>query len=475
MLRPMPLHDWGARELAVAIRDRTVSAVEVLRAHLDRIAEVNPQVNAIVTLADEDVLLAAARDADRAVAAGGPLGALHGLPVAVKDLLDTAGLRTTYGSPIFADHVPDADHLLVTRLRQAGAIIVGKTNTPEWGAGSQTFNPVFGATRNPHDLALTAGGSSGGAAAALAAGMVPLADGSDHGGSLRNPASFCGVVGLRPAPGRVPAVGGSDAWQVGGVLGPMARNVRDTGLLLSVLAGYDARDPIALADDPRLFADPGPEDLRGLRVAWSDTLGGLPVQAEVRAVLAGVRARLEAAGADLREDEPDLTGADEAFETLRAFGMVGSMGGLLEAHPERIKPTLRGNIEAGRRLTPERIARAFTLRTRLYERAVAFFGRADVLLAPTTQVVPFPVEQEYPTEIEGVALEGYLEWMRSCSRISAATLPAMSIPGGTTTGGLPVGVQLVGPPRGEERLLRIAAGIEAVLSPSVARRSPAAT
>jgi amidase len=460
----MPLHTWSAHDLAAAIRARELSVVEVLRAHLDRIAEVNPQINAIVTLADEDALVAQAREADRAVAAGAPLGPLHGLPVAVKDLMDTAGLRTTYGSPIYADHVPDADDLLVTRLRDAGAIIVGKTNTPEFGAGSQTFNPVFGATRNPHDLALTAGGSSGGAAAALAAGMVPLADGSDHGGSLRNPASFCGVVGLRPAPGRVPAPGPGDAWQVGGVLGPMARTVRDTGLLLSVLAGPDPRDPIALDDDPRVFADPAPADLRGLRIAWSDTLGGLPVQREVLTVLADVRARLAAAGADLREDEPDLTGADEAFETLRALGMLGSMGELLAAHPDALKPTLRANIEAGARLTSAQIARALALRTALYGRAVDFFARTDVLLAPTTQVVPFAVEDEHPTEIEGVAMGSYLEWMRSCSRITATTLPAISVPGGTTPSGLPVGVQLVGAPRGEARLLEIAGGVEAVLA-----------
>jgi amidase len=453
-----PLHWWSAHALAAAIRTREVSAVEVMRAHLHRIAAVNPQVNAIVTLLDERAALALAEDADRAVARGGPLGPLHGLPFAVKDLMDTAGMRTTYGSPLYADHVPATDSLLARRVREAGALIIGKTNTPEWGAGSQTFNPVFGATRNPYDVSRTCGGSSGGAAVVLAAGMLPLADGSDLGGSLRNPAAFCNVVGLRPSAGRVPSGTIDDAFDPHPILGPMARTPRDAGLLLSVLAGYDARSPIALDEAPAAFADVRGRELSGLRVAWSATVGGLPVAPEVLAVLATARERLVAAGAQVTDCDPDLTGADEVFETFRALGMV-AMAGDVEAHPDLVKETIRTNVAQGLALRPEQIARAAGLRTALYRRSVALLAEYDVLALPVTQVAPFPVEQEYPTEIAGVALDGYIEWMRSCSRISATTLPAISVPAGFTPGGLPVGLQLVGAPRGELALLEVAEAV----------------
>ena len=463
-----PLHWWSAHDLVRAIRTREVSAVEVMRAHLDRIAERNPQLNAIVTLLDEREALALAEEADRAVASGAVLGPLHGLPFAVKDLMDTAGMRTTYGSPMYADHVPAQDSLLAARVRAAGALVIGKTNTPEWGAGSQTFNPVFGITRNPHDPALTCGGSSGGAAVVLAAGMLPLADGSDLGGSLRNPAAFCNVVGMRPSPGRVPSGTVDDAFDPHPVLGPMARSVRDTGLLLSVLAGYDARSPIALADDPSGFADVPARELGNVRIAWSATADGVPVQREILDVLAGARGALAAQGATVTELEPDLSGADEVFETFRALGMV-AMADAVEATPELVKETIRGNVAQGLALHPREISRAARLRTALYRRTTALLGEHDVLALPVTQVLPFPVEQEYPTEIEGVPLQGYIEWMRSCSRISATTLPSISIPAGFTPGGLPVGLQLVGPSRGDLALLAVARAVEQALGAGLRR------
>jgi amidase len=465
-----PLHWWSAHDLVRSIRTREVSAEEVMRAHLERIAAVNPQLNAIVTLLEEREALAMARAADAAVAAGEPLGPLHGLPFAVKDLMDTAGMRTTYGSPIYADHVPAQDSLLARRVREAGALIIGKTNTPEWGAGSQTFNPIFGATRNPYDPSRTCGGSSGGAAVAVATGMLPLADGSDLGGSLRNPAAFCNVVGLRPSPGRVPSGTLDDAFDPHPVLGPMARTARDAGLLLSVLAGHDVRSPIALADDPAPFADVAPRDLLGVRIAWSATCGGLPVEPEILAVLAEARERLHMRGAEVTDLEPDLSGADEVFETFRALGMV-SMAADVEAHPELVKETIRWNVAEGVALRPQQIARAAQLRTALYRRTAALLGEHDVLALPVTQVAPFPVEQEYPTEVAGVACESYIAWMRTCSRISATTLPAVSVPAGFTPGGLPVGLQLVGAPRCEQALLAIAASVQDLLGAG-ARRPP---
>jgi amidase len=463
-----PLHWWSACDLADAIASREVSAVEVMRAHLERIHDVNPRLNAVVTLLDDGEALALAAEADRAVAAGGPLGPLHGLPFAVKDLLDTAGMRTTYGSPLYADHVPTTDSLLVRRVREAGALVIGKTNTPEWGAGSQTFNPVFGATRNPYDPTRTCGGSSGGAAVVLAAGMLPLADGSDLGGSLRNPAAFCNVVGVRPSPGRVPSGAPGDAFNPHPILGPMARSVRDAGLLLSALAGYDVAEPMALDGDPRVFASQPARGLGGLRIAWSTTTGGLPCEPEVLRVLAGARERLAGGGAQITELEPDLEGADEVFETFRALGMV-PMAAEIEAHPDGFKETVRRNVEQGLALTPTDIARAATLRTALYRRTADLLGEHDVLALPVTQVVPFGVEQEFPTEIAGTPMDGYLEWMRSCSRISATTLPAMSVPAGFTAAGLPVGLQLVGAPRGERALLAIGAAVEKLLGAGARR------
>jgi amidase len=454
----MELWRETASTLATRIARRELSAAEVVRAHLARIDEVNAGINAIVTL-DPQGALAAAAEADRRLLRGEPVGPLHGLPIAVKDLEDTAGMRTTYGSPIFRDHVPETDTLLVARLRRAGAIVIGKTNTSEFGAGSQTFNAVFGATRNPFDRSRTAGGSSGGAAAAVAGGMLPLADGSDLGGSIRNPAAFCGLVGLRPSPGRVPAVPSSSPWSPLGVRGPIARTVEDAALLLRALCGPDARAPLSLDDPPAAFADVGPADPAAVRIAWSDDLGGLPVEPEVTAVLRRRRGELEALGFAIEDAEPDLRDIDEAFETLRAVGYAQAFGELLRTERDQFKDTVVWNIEAGLALTGEQVGRALSLQAEAFARMRELLERYDALALPVAQVVPFDADEPWPREVAGVPMGSYIEWMRACSRITMTAHPAISVPAGFTDGGLPVGMQLVGRHRGEAALLRLAAAV----------------
>ena len=458
-----------ARTLATALAERRLSAVEVLEAHLDAIAAANPAVNAIVSL-DPGAARATARALDEAAARGEPLGALHGLPIAVKDLEDTAGLRTTYGSQVFADHVPERDGLLAERLRRAGAVIVGKTNTPEFGAGSQTFNAVFGPTRNPYDPSRTAGGSSGGAAVAVACGMLPFADGSDLGGSVRNPSAFCGVVGLRPSSGRIPsAVTDGDPWEPMSVLGAIARSVDDAALLFGALAGQDARDPRSRPAEPGALEPVRPAPLDGLRVAWSPRLGDLPVAREISAVLEQRCEQLAGLGATVQLADPDLAGADDVFDTLRAVGFASAIGPLLPEHADVLKATVVWNARRGLELTGEEIGRALRARGRIFAAMRAFMAGYDVLAAPTTQVVPFAVDTEWPREIEGERMETYTDWMRACSRISVTGHPAMSIPAGQTASGLPVGLQLVGHHLGERRLLEYAAALEAAFD---ARRWP---
>ncbi len=442
-----------ATDMAALLRAGKISARELLDAHLDRIDRLNPAVNAVVTL-DVDGARAAADAADAALAAGEDVGPLHGLPVAHKDTHATGGMRTTWGSPLHADTVPLRDELVVARLAAAGAVRVGKTNVPEFAAGSHTFNPLFGATHNPYRHGLSAGGSSGGAAAALAAGFVPVAEGSDMGGSLRNPAAFCNVVGLRPTPGRVPTWPQPIGWSQLSVQGPMGRTVADVALQLSVLAGPDRRVPIALDDDPTAFAAPLPERLDGLRVAWAPDLGGqVTVDPTIVSVLAASVPVFEGLGASVEDDCPDLSGADDVFGTLRAWLFESNFGDLVRRHPDKVKKSIHWNAELGAKLTGPDLARAEIAHTKLYERMVAFFEQYDVLLAPTTQVLPFPVEIEYPTEIAGVHQDNYLEWMRSCTLISATGCPALSVPGGFTVDGLPVGLQIIGPPRADRRVL----------------------
>ncbi len=450
----------AAGELVRLIAGREVSAVEVMRAHLARIEAANPRLNAIVTLLPEATLLGEAEKADAAVAAGDPLGPLHGLPVAHKDLTLTRGIRTTFGSPIFADFVPEEDALIVTRLRAAGAITIGKTNTPEFGAGSQTFNAVFGPTRNPWDATKTCGGSSGGAAVALAAGMVPIADGSDYGGSLRNPASFCGVVGFRPSPGRVPVWPDETPWFPVPVQGPMARSAADAALMLSAIAGPDPRAPLSLPEPGDAFRRPLERDFRGVRVAWSTGFGDVPFDPRVPAALAPARDGLEAIGCAVEEADPDMGGAAEAFDRWRAWYFELNWGPLLDRHRESMKDTVIWNIEQGRALGAPDLAEASRRWTALLRRARAFFERYEFLALPVSQVPPFDIGVEYPAEIAGVPMRTYTDWMASCAWVSLLGCPAVSVPAGKTPEGLPVGLQIVGRPRDDFGVLQLAHALE---------------
>ena len=452
--------DSTARDQAAAVRRREISARELLELHLARIAERNPELNAIVSL-DEERARAGALAADEALASGAEVGPLHGLPFAFKDTHAVAGWRTTYGSPLYRDHVPDRDELLVERVRRAGVVTIGKTNVPEFAAGSHTFNPVFGLTRNPVDPSRSAGGSSGGAACALAAGMVPLADGSDMGGSLRNPASFCGVVGLRPSLGRVPEWPLYNQWETTSVGGPMARNVGDVALLLWVLAGPDPRAPLALGDPGSAFAPPVSGSLAGLRVALSVDLGGaFEVDDEVAAIVASSASVF----GSVSDAHPDLAEADDTFRTLRAWHFQARFGRRLAEHPDAFKPSLAENIRLGATLTGADVARAYTQRTTLSERMREFFTAYDVLVLPVAQVPPFPADQEFPTSINGKPMSSYLDWMRAAYHITVTGCPAISVPYGHTADGLPVGVQIVAAHGRDRFLLEVAAAFEAAVS-----------
>jgi amidase len=446
-----------AVELAGHIRRRELSAREVMEAHLRQVEAVNPRVNAIVTLVAERAI-AEADAADAATARGIPLGPLHGLPIAVKDAHRTRGIRTTHGSPIHADDVPDVDDLIVEREKAAGAIIIGKTNLPEFGAGSQTFNTIFGATRNPYDPSRTCGGSSGGSAVALACGMAPLADGSDMGGSLRNPASFNNVVGLRPSPGRVPAWPSQLAWSTLSVDGPMGRTVADVALLLSAIAGPDPRSPIALADPGSRFAAGLERDFRGTRIACVDL--GLHYDAEVKATVDAQRSVFEALGCSVEREEPDLAGADEVFAGIRAWHFEAAHGDVYRAGLP-LKATIVWNVEQGLRLSGPELGRLEAMRTEIYERMRRFMDRYDYLVLPTTQVLPFDIEQEYPTDVAGVPVATYIDWMRSCTRISVTGQPALSVPAGFSTGGLPIGLQIVGRYNDDWSVLQLGHAFEA--------------
>lgn len=449
-----------AREMVAAVQDRAISARELLELHLARIDEVNPRVNAVVSM-DPERSRAEADAADAATARGERLGPLHGLPHAFKDTHEVEGWTTTFGSPLRQDYVPKRDELITERIRGAGVVVLGKTNVPEWAAGSHTFNPIFGTTYNPYDLTRSAGGSSGGAAAALAAGMVPLADGSDMGGSLRNPASFCNVVGLRPSVGRVPAWPTTNAWELTSVGGPMARNVEDLALLLSVVAGPTTRARLALEAPGETFAPPLSGDLRGLRVALSTDLGGaFEVDEQVAAVVRAQGDILTGAGAHVTDAHLDVSGAETAFRTLRAWLFQHRFGAMLQRRPEAFKASLADNIRAGESLTGGDVAAAYQRLTSLAEKVRLFFDKHDVLVLPVSQVPPFDAGQEYPTAINGREQETYLDWMRSCFLITVTGCPAISVPAGFTREGWPVGVQVVAAPREERRLLEIAHAFE---------------
>ncbi|MGQ0547777.1 MAG: amidase [Betaproteobacteria bacterium] len=459
-----------ATRLARLLRARQVSATEVTRAFIAQIERVNPQVNAIVTFLPERALKQA-KLLDKKKPAAEDI--LWGLPIAYKDVVPTKGIRTTFGSPIYRDHVPAEDHLIVERLSAAGAIAIGKTNTPEFAAGSQTFNAVFGATLNPYDLSRTCGGSSGGAAAAVACGMLPFADGSDLGASLRNPGNFCNVVGFRPSPGRVPAWPSSDAWQTMTVIGPLARTVADCALLFSAMAGPDPRDPTSIDETGKIFLKNLNRSFRKTRVAWSRDLGGLPVEPAVTEALQPHRRTLKELGCAVEDAEPDLAGADEAFHVLRAVGFVQKYGELLKTRRELLKPDVVWNIEQGLALDGARIARAQALRTEIFHRMRRFMQRYEFLCLPVNQVLPFPVTQPWVGEINGVKLGNYLDWMKTCYYITVTGHPAISAPAGFTPAGLPVGLQIVGRHRDDLGVLQLAHAFESATGPW--RRRPPLT
>ena len=449
----------SATELSKLIRSKKISVTQLIRAHLDQIERLNPTLNAIVTLTAESAM-AEALISDQKIAANDPVGILQGLPVAHKDLFLTRGVRTTFGSLAYKDFVPDVDSLPVERLKKAGAISLGKTNTPEFGAGSQTFNAVFGSTPNPYDLSKTCGGSSGGGAVALASGMIALADGTDLGGSLRNPASFCNIVGIRPSVGRVPSWPDSLGWQTMSVSGPMARSVQDLALAMAAMSGPDDRSPISLEAPGEIFLNPLARSFKGCKVAFSANLGGLPVEPEVARVVESSRAVFQEIGCDVVNDEPDIAEADEIFMLWRAWRTELRITPLLKEHRAQIKDTVIWNAEQGLPITGPQLARAEAKRTELYHRMREFFKKYEFLVLPVTQVAPFSIEEEYPAQVNGIKMNTYIEWQKTCYLISALGNPAMSVPAGFTESGLPVGIQIVGRHRDDFGILQLAHAFE---------------
>jgi amidase len=449
----------SAIEMAELIRAKKLSARDVLAVHLKQIELVNPKVNAIVTLVPE-MAAEAALKADEMQARRATLGPLHGLPVAHKDLFETRGIRTTFGSPLYKDNIPTEDDIVVDRMRRAGAIIIGKSNTPEFGSGSQTFNKVFGATRNPYDLTKTCGGSSGGAAVALACGLVPVATGSDTGGSLRNPAAFCNVAGFRPSIGRVPNPKASLAWLTLSTSGCLGRSIADLAFALSTIAGPDSRAPLSINEPGERFARQLDRSFKGVRVAWFKDLGGVPFDPRVRAVVDRHRATFESLGCVVEQAEPAFAPAEIAFRVLRAWNSANTYGARLKQHPEAFKDTLTQEIEEGLRLSAMDIASAETAHSQLWRGFQAFLEKYEYFILPTTQLPPFDVNTPYPTEIAGVKFENYIDWMKSCWYISATGNPAASVPAGFTPEGLPVGLQIVGRNKEDFSVLQLAHAFE---------------
>ncbi len=433
-----------AVDMAELIRQKKLSAREVMEAHLKQISRVNPLVNAVVTHVSEEQLMSQAAAADESLAKGKLLGPLHGMPVGVKDLHETAGIRTTYGSPLHRDFVPDFDCRVVQREKNAGAIVIGKTNVPEFGLGSQTFNPVFGPTRNPYDVSKTCGGSTGGGVVALACGMVPLADGSDMGGSLRNPPNFCNVVGIRCAPGRVSNVPTNLGWFTLSVPGPVARNVTDCAFFLSVLAGYDPHYPISIEQSGERFAKPlGGRSFKSVRVAMFKDLG-LPWEPEVKNAVQAQRKVFESLGCIVEEAEPDFRDANECFVGWRHWSTELAFGDLVASKGDQLNEYIHWHVEEGRKLSGPYLSRIEAKRTALFQRMVAFMNEYEFFLLPVNQVLPFDVNVHYPTEIAGTKMENYIAWMKSAYYISAVGNPAMSVPCAFSQGGLPIGIQIVG-------------------------------
>ena len=450
----------SARELAGSIRARKVSAREVMAAFLGQISRLNPSLNAIVAKLDDQSCLALAEAADRELASGRPVGPLHGLPIAFKDLESAVGFPFTKGSPIFKDVMPAEDTVIVERLRRAGTIPIGKTNVPEFGMGSHTYNKVYGTTFNPYDRTKSAGGSSGGAGAAIAAGLLPLADGGDLGGSLRNPANFNNIVALRPTVGLVP-IAPTPLPMIGvSVKGPMARSVADVAYMLSVMAGADGRDPQTYPSTPSVFTQPLDRDWKGVRVAWSPDLGGLPLDRRVRAVLDQQRQVFLDLGCIVEEATPDFSEVDEIFLTLRSWANWHTNGALLAEHRSLMKPEAIWDIEAGARLTGSDIARAIMRHGALLERVRVFQEKYEFLVCAVNQVPPFDAHLDWPKSIEGVTMDNYVAWMKSAYWISTTCRPAISVPAGFTPDGLPVGIQIVGRHRDDLGVLRLGHAFE---------------
>jgi len=471
--------DLTARAARALIGAKKLSPVELLESCIGRIEAVDHAVNAMVAR-DFDRARATARAAEQAVMHGDALGALHGLPVGIKDLENTAGLRTTFGSPLFADNVPATDDRTVVCVRAAGAIVVGKTNTPEFGAGANTRNAVYGATGNPFDPSRSAAGSSGGSAVALATGMVPLASGSDMGGSLRNPAAFCGITGFRPTPGLVATEMRGFGWSPLAVNGPMARTVGDVALMLSVMASDDSRDPLATTIHGRQVRRPEdfsplPEiDLSRLRVAITPDFGFAPTERIVRAAFAEKIATFTSAFARAEEATPDCAGADDAFAVLRAVGFLAAHEEKVRLHPDKVGPNVRGNVADGRAYSAMDVARATTAQTQLYRRWQAFFGDYDVILTPAISISPRPWSELFPREIDGVATQSYFHWLALAYAVTLAGHPAVCLPVGRDAAGMPFGLQIVGPRGGDAFVLGVAQALERIVAenPSTARPLP---
>ena len=450
----------SAREQARLVRDREVSARELMAAHLDRIARINPQINAIVAKLDDERCLALAEEADRCIGRGEIVGPLHGLPHAFKDFEPAVGFPFTMGSPVFRTTMPKEDSVLVERLRKAGVVPIGKTNIPEFAMGSHTYNNVYGLTRNPYDVSKSAGGSSGGAAAAVATGMLPLADGGDLGGSLRNPASFNNIVGFRPSVGLVPTAPSVLPLVGFGVKGPLARSVGDIALLLGVMAGSDPRDAACYPSNPSIFFSPLEPWLERSRVAWCLDLGGLPMDPRVRSVLDRQRQTFESLGCRVEDACPDLSDAEDAFVTLRQWKAWIALGPVLKRYRDQLKPEAIWEIEKGAALTSSDVARAMMRHGELLARVREFQERFDFLVCTTSQVPPFDATLDWPHDIDGVAMETYVDWMRSAYWISATMCPAISMPAGFTDDGLPIGLQIVGSYRNDFEVLRMARAFE---------------
>lgn len=451
--------DLPAHELRRRIGAKAISPVELLEASIARIEAVNPAVNAIVATCFERAR-SEAREAERKITAGESLNALHGLPVSIKDLNDTEGLRTTYGSRAYANHVPNADERSVARLRAAGAIVIGKSNAPEFGAGINTTNGVYGPTRNPFDTARICGGSSGGAAVSLATGMNPIAHGSDTGGSLRIPAAYCGIVGFRPTPGLVPVEDRHCGWMPLSVQGPMARNAADAALMLSAMAAYDPEDPLSGPVDAASFAALPEVDLSKLRVALSEDLGFVPVEPDMRSAFRSKLAEFSAIFHKAEWRDPPLADAKRIYEVQRTVNAVVAYRELVESKPDLVSANLRGNVETGLRFTLEDQAKAHAGQTRLYRAMVGFFREVDLLITPTMAFPPHPIEETFRTVADAKPLATYFDGVGLTYGLTVAAVPSISIPCGLDPTGAPFGLQLAAAPRADRFLLAAASALE---------------